>query len=129
MTKRPAVLVAVSDIFFYAKIREALGSHGYMLERLKSQAELEESLLRSRPLAMILDMNDPRFEAIALVRAVKTHETWHALPILAFANHEEVATWKEAKHAGVDKIVSRNEFSSRLRSLLEELVVGPPVSR
>jgi hypothetical protein len=42
--------------------------------------------------------------------------------VLAFANHEEVETWRRAKELGVTKIVSRNEFSSRTRELVEELL-------
>jgi hypothetical protein len=42
--------------------------------------------------------------------------------VLAFANHEEVHTWQEAKRLGVTKIVSRNEFSSRTRDLVNELI-------
>lgn len=44
------------------------------------------------------------------------------MPILAFANHEEVDTWRRAKELGVTKIVSRNEFSARTRELVEELI-------
>jgi hypothetical protein len=41
---------------------------------------------------------------------------------LAYANHEEVDTWRKAKELGVTKIVSRNEFSSRTRGLVEDLL-------
>jgi len=41
---------------------------------------------------------------------------------LAFANHEEVDTWNRAKVLGVTKIVSRNEFSARMKDLVEEII-------
>ena len=43
------------------------------------------------------------------------------IPILAFANHEEVDTFNRAKALGVTKIVSRNEFSARLKDLVGEV--------
>jgi hypothetical protein len=43
------------------------------------------------------------------------------IPILAFANHEEVDTFNRARALGVTKIVSRNEFSARLKDLVEEV--------
>ena len=56
-----------------------------------------------------------------------------SIPILAFANHEEVDNWKRAQQLGVTKIVSRNEFSSRTLQLVQEVVgtggarsAGPP---
>jgi hypothetical protein len=48
------------------------------------------------------------------------------LPILAFANHEEVDTWNRAKSMGVTKIVSRNEFSMRTKDLVEGMM--PPTA-
>jgi hypothetical protein len=47
-----------------------------------------------------------------------------AIPILAFANHEEVDTFNRARALGVTKIVSRNEFSSRLKDLVDEVLVA-----
>jgi hypothetical protein len=46
------------------------------------------------------------------------------IPILTFANHEEVDTFNRARALGVTKIVSRNEFSSRLKDLVEEVLKG-----
>ena len=37
----------------------------------------------------------------------------------------EVATWQRARELGVTKIVSRNEFSSRTRELVEEILQYP----
>jgi hypothetical protein len=44
------------------------------------------------------------------------------VPVIAFANHEEVETWNRAKALGVTKIVSRNEFSSRTKNLIDEML-------
>lgn len=125
MTNDKTVLVAVSDVFFYAKIREALTPRGYALERLKSETGLADRLAQIRPLAAILDLNDSRLDTMALLREIKTNPMWKALPVLAFANHEEVDTWRQAKGAGIDKIVSRNEFSARMLALLEDLAMSP----
>lgn len=36
------ILVAVTDIFFYTKVRDALRPQGYTLERIRSQDEVAE---------------------------------------------------------------------------------------
>ncbi len=53
------VLVAVSDIFFYTKIRDALLPKGYVLERARTQDDVPAKAESLHPCAMILNMNDP----------------------------------------------------------------------
>jgi PleD family two-component response regulator len=122
------ILVAVTDIFFYTKIRDALLPHGYLLERVRTQDDFTEKLTRSAPSAVILNMNDEKVDAFEALRHVHRTRSGTSIPTLAYANHEEVDTWRKAKELGVTKIVSRNEFSSRTRGLVEE-ILGISVQR
>jgi PleD family two-component response regulator len=115
------VLVAVTDIFFYTKIRDALLPKGYVLERARTQDDVPAKAESLHPCAMILNMNDEKLDAFQALEQIKGQDRFKAIPVLAFANHEEVDTWKRAKELGVTKIVSRNEFSARTRELVEEL--------
>jgi len=121
MNDTKTILVAVSDIFFYTKIRDAFLPSGYKLERIRTSEGWQEKALQSQPIGIIVNMNDDRLNAPDILKALKTSPQTQALPILAFANHEEVGTWKLAKDLGIQKIVSRNEFSSRTLALFEEL--------
>jgi len=121
-TNQRTVLVAVSDVFFYTKIRDALLPKGYRLDRARTQSEVSEKAVALHPAAMILNMNDDTLDAFQALEQIKGNDCLKAIPVLAFANHEEVETWKRAKELGVTKIVSRNEFSSRTRELVEELI-------
>lgn len=118
------VLVVVSDVFFYTKIRDALLPRGYRLERTRSQQEVVEKATALRPAAIILNMNDETLDAFRALEQIKGDDCLKAIPVLAFANHEEVETWKRARERGVTKIVSRNEFSSRTRDLVEEILAS-----
>ena len=120
------ILVAVTDIFFYTKVRDALRPQGYTLERIRSQDEVAEKAVSLAPAAMILNMNDLGIDAFKALEALRANTALRTIPILAFANHEEVDTWKRAKELGVAKVVSRNEFSSRTRDLVEELIHHQP---
>jgi PleD family two-component response regulator len=115
------VLVAVTDIFFYTKVRDALLSTGYKLERARSQEDIAEKASAVHPSAVILNMNDDTLNAFQALETLKSDPNFKTIPILAFANHEEVETWNRAKSMGVTKIVSRNEFSSRTKDLVEEV--------
>ena len=109
------ILVAVTDIFFYTKVRDALRPQGYTLERIRSQDEVAQKAASSNPAAMIINMNDLGVDAFKALEALQADPALRSFPILAFANHEEVDTWRRAKELGVTKVVSRNEFSSRTK--------------
>ncbi len=125
MENTKTVLVGVTDIFFYTKIRDAFRPAGYALKRVTSSGSVAEQVAALAPVAMVLNMNDPGFDAANTLRAVKDDPACQRLPVLAFANHEEVDTWRQARALGIDKIVSRNEFSARTLPLLEEVILSP----
>ncbi len=120
------ILVAVTDIFFYTKVRDALRPQGYTLERIRNQDEVVEKTVSTNPVALILNMNDLAVDAFKALETIQSNPALRSLPILAFANHEEVDTWRRAKELGVTKVVSRNEFSARTKDLVEELIHPQP---
>jgi PleD family two-component response regulator len=69
-------------------------------------------------------MNDESLNAFDALEMLKGNMQTSRIPVLAFANHEEVETWNRAKSLGVNKIVSRNEFSARTRDLVEEVIAN-----
>ncbi len=124
-TTNPTILVAVTDIFFYTKVRDALKA-GYQLEKARAQQDIAEKTASTPPAAVILDMNDLTIDAFLAIETLKANPQSKAIPILAYANHEEVETWNRAKALGVTKIVSRNEFSARTKDLVEEVIQVAP---
>jgi PleD family two-component response regulator len=120
-TDQRTILVAVTDIFFYTKVRDALMSKGYRIERARTQQDIAEKASATIPSAVILNMNDETLNAFQALETLKADANLKTIPILAFANHEEVDTFNRARAMGVTKIVSRNEFSSRLKDLVEEV--------
>lgn len=116
------ILVAVTDIFFYTKVRDALRSGEFRLERARSQQDIAGISSSGPPAAVILNMNDDVLNAFQALETLKANARTKTIPILAFANHEEVDTWNRAKSLGVTKIVSRNEFSARTKDLVEEVL-------
>jgi len=123
-TDQKTILVAVTDIFFYSKVRDALMSKGYRIERARTQQDIAEKASATSPSSFILNMNDERLDAFRALETLKADTALKTIPILAFANHEEVDTFNRARALGVTKIVSRNEFSSRLKDLVEEVMLN-----
>jgi PleD family two-component response regulator len=123
-TDQKTILVAVTDIFFYTKVRDALMSKGYRIERARTQQDIAEKASATTPSAFILNMNDETLNAFQSLETLKADTRLKTIPILAFANHEEVNTFNRARALGVTKIVSRNEFSARTQQLLEEVMLN-----
>jgi PleD family two-component response regulator len=123
-TDEKTILVAVTDIFFYTKVRDALLSKGYRIEKARLQQDIADKASATIPTAVILNMNDDILNAFQALETLKTDSRFKDIPTLAFANHEEVDTWNRAKALGVTKIVSRNEFSARTKDLVEEIING-----
>ena len=123
-TDQKTILVAVTDIFFYTKVRDALMAKDYRIERVRLQQDIAEKASTTAPSAFILNMNDERLDAFQALETLKADTNMKTLPILAFANHEEVDTFNRARALGVTKIVSRNEFSARLKDLVEEVMLN-----
>ncbi|MBH0177341.1 MAG: histidine kinase [Nitrospira sp.] len=118
------ILVAVNDIFFYTKVRDALRANGYTIEKARTQQDIVDKAASIGPSIVILDMNDMALNSFQALETLKADSRLNTIPTLAFANHEEVDTWNRAKALGVTKIVSRNEFSARTRELVDELVAS-----
>ncbi len=128
-TDPKTILVGVTDIFFYTKVRDAMMSKGYKIERARTQQDIADKASATPPSAVILNMNDETLNAFQALETLKIDSRLKTVPILAFANHEEVDTFHRARALGVTKIVSRNEFSARLRDLVEEVLVTDGTSK
>ncbi|MEK9142727.1 MAG: histidine kinase [Nitrospirota bacterium] len=119
---KTTILVAITDLFFYTKVRDALRQPDYQLEKARAQQDIIDKALSASPGAIIFNMNDLTLDAFQALEQLKADPRLKEIPTLAFANHEEVDTWNRAKALGVTKIVSRNEFSARTRALVEEVI-------
>ena len=116
------ILIGINDIFFYTKVRDALLPQGYKLEKARAQRDIVEKTASTSPAAVLLDMNDMTLDAFQALATLKNDPKLKAIPVLAYASHEDIETWNRARALGVDKIVTRNEMSARTRELVEELV-------
>jgi len=118
------ILVAITDLFFYTKVKDALRQTDFQIEKARAQQDILDKAASASPSLIILNMNDMTLDAFHALEHLKADQALKAIPTLAFANHEEVDTWNRARVLGVTKIVSRNEFSARTKALVEDLVAG-----
>src|SRR5437667_6984232 len=94
------ILVGVNDIFFYTKLRDALKPQGYTLEKARTHGEIADKAGALHPAAVVLNINDEGLDAFKALEALKSDARSKSIPVLAFANHEEVGNWKRASTWG-----------------------------
>ena len=123
-TNQKTILVAITDLFFYTKVRDALRQPEYQLEKARTQQDIVDKALSASPGVIIFNMNDLTLDAFQALEKLKADPGLKNIPTLAFANHEEVDTFNRARALGVTKIVSRNEFSTRLKDLIEDILAA-----
>ncbi len=121
------ILSAITDLFFYTKVRDALRQPEYQLTKARTQQDIVDNALSASPVVIILNMNDLTLDAFQALEKLQADPRLKDIPTLAFANHEEVDTWNRAKALGVTKVVSRNEFSARTKDLVEEVIAAKPL--
>jgi len=100
-TNPKTILVAINDIFFYTKVRDALLPDGYRLEKARAQQDILEKASSGNPALVLLAMNDRAVDAFQALETLKADPRLSSIPILAYANHEEVDTWNRARALGV----------------------------
>jgi len=121
---KKTILVAITDLFFYTKVRDALRQPEYQLEKARTQQDIADKALSTKPDTIIFNMNDLTLDAFQALEKLNADPRLRGIPMLAFANHEEIDTWNRAKALGVTKVVSRNEFSARTKDLVEEVIAA-----
>ena len=100
-----AIVAGIADVFFYTKLRDALRPAGYELQRAKTAEELLERVRSGHARAVVLNLNDDQLGGLQALDQLMNTQGPSRVPVLAFANHDELHTWNRARELGVTKIV------------------------
>jgi hypothetical protein len=102
MTK---ILAVINDFLLSVKTDTILKNHGFKLEYLKEDTNLEDYDI------VLVDLSDNRaFEIIELVPD----------KCVAFGSHIDVELLNKAKEVGCNKVMARSKFFEDLPSLVNE---------
>lgn len=124
-TNKKAVLVAVPDLIFRAKIKETARQVGHLAEAAPTPAAVIERAQNMFPDLIVIDLGDERIDPFDTIRHLKTDPTTEAIRILGFFPHVHTDQKNRAKEAGCDRVLPRSVFVANLASLLESLGTAP----
>ena len=112
------IIVAVDDMFFAAKIIAAAEHCGKPIERLKSLADIQQSVRNHPPSLVLIDLNATKFDALEIIQWFKGQSPCAEVPIIGFLSHIQVDLKRRAEEAGCNLVLPRSAFSQKLTEIL-----------
>ena len=112
------VIAGVSDLMMASKIRSAAAAGGTEVRFAAGTAALLDAARTSNPSLVLLDLDDSRLDAIAVVGALRSEPALASLRVLGFVSHVHADRIAAARQAGIDDVLARSAFVGRLPELL-----------
>lgn len=115
---RGSVAVLNRDLFFGVRIANTLRAHGYLVEIAPSVDRLAALLQAAEPTPLLAIIDMAAVTDWSTIDSL-AHEPTRSTPLLAFGPHKDVASFRAAKDAGVDRVVSNGDFHRDMLALVE----------
>src|SRR5262245_46420524 len=112
------ILAVVDDLMFSSKIRAAAGQLGLAVVFARSSANALAEMRKSRPALVILDLDSPRTDPIAILAEMKQDEALCDVPALGFVSHVNTDLIRAAQAAGAVEVLPRSAFTAQLPAIL-----------
>jgi len=113
-----AVVAAVNDLFFGAKLRETAQNLGVALIVAPSRQEVLGRVREHCPALLIVDLHWEACRPLELVRAIKADPDVRSVQVLGYHAHVRADLRAGAAEAGFDEVLPRSAFSARLPEIL-----------
>jgi PleD family two-component response regulator len=113
------VLAMVDDLMFASKIKTAASQLGVAVTFARSSAAALAAMKDSAPALVILDLNNPRTDPLGTVAAMKRDPATASIRTVGYASHVQVDVIDAAREAGVDEVMARSAFTSKLAEILK----------
>lgn len=114
-----AIIVAVSDMFFAAKIRATGEALKVPLRFIRTTEEIVRAALKDNPSLIILDLHQQKPDPFHLARELKSHDGLRHIHLLGFFSHVQTELERRAREAGFEQVMARSAFTRRLPEILQ----------
>jgi len=118
------VLAIVDDLMFSSKIRGAAAQLGLQVVFARSAEAALAEMKKSRPKLVILDLDSPRTDPIAILGAMTRDESLTGVPTVGFVSHVRSDLIQAAHDAGAGEVLPRSAFTMRLPAILARATDG-----
>lgn len=118
MSKR-AVVIAMDDLFFAARIRATAEALGMDIHLAKDKASIFKAAHETEPSLIIIDLHAQKFDPLALGSELKHDESLREIELVGFFSHVQTELLHEAQRAGFDHVLTRSAFTKRVAEILQ----------
>ena len=112
------ILAAVDDLLFSSKIRTTAKQSGVELLFARTPSEILEQTRALRPSLVIFDLNSAKADPVHTIATLKQDPELASIRTLGFVSHVHTDLIDEARRAGLDDVMARSAFASRLAEIL-----------
>ncbi len=111
------IAVLNRDLFFGVRIANTLRAHGYTVEIAPSVERLAALLSTTNPSPALAVIDMAAVDDWSALRDL-TQAPNQSTPFLALGPHKDVAAFRAAKQAGVNRVVSNGDFHREMLLLI-----------
>jgi PleD family two-component response regulator len=112
------ILAVLDDLMFTSKIKTTASQLGVTVAFARSADAALGAMRDAAPSLVILDLNNPRTNPLAIVAAMRENPALAAVPIVGYASHVQVDVIDAARRAGVTDVLARSAFTQQLPDIL-----------
>ena len=112
------ILAVLDDLMFTSKIKTTASQLGVTVAFARSADAALAEMRKSPPSLVILDLNNPRTNPLAIVAGMKAEAGLASIPTIGYASHVQTDVIDAARQAGVDHVLARSAFTQQLPQIL-----------
>jgi PleD family two-component response regulator len=112
------ILAVLDDLMFTSKIKATAGQLGVPVTFARSSDAALAEMRKAAPSLVILDLNNPRTNPLAIVAGMKNDAALASIRTVGYASHVQVDVINAAREAGVDEVLARSAFTQHLAQIL-----------
>lgn len=112
------ILAVLDDLMFTSKIKTTANQLGVAVTFARSSDGALAEMKKTTPSLVILDLNSPRTNPLAIVAGMKDDPALATVRTVGYASHVQVDVIQAARAAGVDDVMARSAFTQNLPEIL-----------
>lgn len=113
------IIAVVDDLMFTSRIATAARQLGVDVRFTRTLDDTLDCARTLAPSLVIFDLNGRGTDPLAAIAALKADPALQGIRTLGFVSHVDGDTIGRARAAGVDEVVARSAFTSRLGEILK----------
>jgi len=119
---KPTILIAEDSADSREMMQVLLETKGYQVVSAENGVQVMEVAIRSQPDALLLDLELPKLDGLAVTKNLRLHPRFRRVPIIIVSGHDPNRYRQAALDAGCDDYLLKPISFDQLNKLLDRVV-------